>query len=96
LAVPLGIILVWLGYSVGYYGYSRLKGGNNTFVQLVWPGRYQTAAPDQGNFAAGTTQYGPQGSPSNQALTPNPQPGSYQAGGGGGALVNPTNPEGAV
>ena len=48
MAVPVGIVLVWLGYAVGYYGYSRLQHGNNTFVELAWPGRYQKAAPDSG------------------------------------------------
>ena len=100
MAVPLGIVLVWLGYAAGYYGYSRLKGGNNSFVSLVWPGRYNYVAPDgpaPQNFAAGTTQYGAQATPGKStALTPSPQPGSYAAGGGGGTLVNPTNPEGAV
>ena len=48
MAVPFGIVLMWLGYGMGYLGYSRIKGGNNTFMQVFWPGRYQYMAPDSG------------------------------------------------
>lgn len=49
----IGIILAWLGYSVFYYGYDTVTGGNDTFVSLIWPGRYTPTARDGGGSSGG-------------------------------------------
>ena len=106
MAVPFGVVLLWLGYGTAYLGYARLQGSNNTFMQLFWPGKYQDVAPDQpSSQVAGTG-----------ALNPKPLPGAYGSGStaatgtqGPGTLgsppgtgatpaptQNPTNPTGAV
>jgi hypothetical protein len=35
--VAVGMLVVWLGYSVQFYGYTLLKGYDVTFGQLVSP-----------------------------------------------------------
>jgi hypothetical protein len=45
-AVPFGIVLCWLGYSLVYYGYDRIRGGNDGLVSLMYPGRYKPTTPD--------------------------------------------------
>lgn len=42
-----GIVLAWFGYSVMYYGIDLVTGGNEGFMTLVWPGRYQPVPRDQ-------------------------------------------------
>lgn len=44
----LGIVLGLLGYGLAYYGFQRVTGGNNTILQLFWPGKYQIVAKDAG------------------------------------------------
>lgn len=51
MAVPLGIVLLWLGYSIGYYGYNKITGGNDKFINLIYPGRY-TPTPRDGDPGA--------------------------------------------
>lgn len=46
MAVPLGLVLLWLGYSIGYYGYNRITGGNDKFIDLIYPGRYKYVKRD--------------------------------------------------
>lgn len=41
-----GFVVLWLGYATAYYGYNRITGGNDTFVSLIWPGRYTPTARD--------------------------------------------------
>jgi hypothetical protein len=48
-AVPFGIAFLWLGYSVVYYGYNRITGGNDHFVDLIYPGRYHPVTRDNGS-----------------------------------------------
>mgnify|MGYP001549732563 FL=1 len=36
----IGIVLAWFGYAVSYYGLNTLTGGNESFMSLIWPGRY--------------------------------------------------------
>ena len=38
----------WLGYALSYYGYARVKGGQDGFIALLWPGRYQGTTWDSG------------------------------------------------
>ena len=49
MAVPLGIVLVWLGYATVYYGYNRITGGNDKFIDLIYPGRYKPTQRDDGS-----------------------------------------------
>lgn len=48
----LGIALAWLGYSVFYYGYNLITGGNDSFVSLIWPGRYTPTPRDSGSTSS--------------------------------------------
>jgi hypothetical protein len=45
----LGILLAWFGYSLAYYGFDTITGGNDSFLSLVWPGRYQVIPRDGGS-----------------------------------------------
>lgn len=49
----IGIVLMWAGYSVFYYGYNSLTGGNDSFLSLIWPGDYKPTARDSGSTAGG-------------------------------------------
>jgi hypothetical protein len=51
-AVPFGIGFLWLGYSVLYYGYNRITGGNDKFLDLIYPGRYHAVTRDDGSGSA--------------------------------------------
>lgn len=44
--MTVAIAVLWLGYSVTYYGYNRITGGNDTFKSLVWPGAYSPTSRD--------------------------------------------------
>jgi hypothetical protein len=80
--IPVGILAAWFGYSVFYYGLDTVTGGNDTFVSLIWPGKYVVTAKDSGAGAAAPP-------------LPKPgQPGGLAAGVGGpgfakGTLLNP-------
>lgn len=52
MAVPFGIAFLWVGYSVLYYGYNRITGGNDKFVDLIYPGRYHAVTRDDGSGSA--------------------------------------------
>lgn len=52
MAVPFGIGFLWLGYSVLYYGYNRITGGNDKFLDLIYPGRYHAVTRDNGSGGA--------------------------------------------
>lgn len=49
MAVPFGVAFLWLGYSLLYYGYNRITGGNDKFVDLIYPGRYHPVTRDSGS-----------------------------------------------
>jgi hypothetical protein len=51
-AVPFGIGFLWIGYSVLYYGYNRITGGNDKFLDLIYPGRYHAVTRDNGSGGA--------------------------------------------
>ena len=38
---PIGIGVLWLGYSVLVYGWSQLRGANVGLFTLMWPGKYE-------------------------------------------------------
>lgn len=86
MAVPLGILLLWLGYSLGYYGYNRITGGNDKFISLIYPGRWKPVQRD-GGASPGVAGTG--------ALNPAPQPGAFPNA-PSSPTQNPTNPTGAV
>ncbi len=48
-AFSIAIGILWAGYSIGYYGWNRITGGNDTFVSLVRPGRYKPTTRDNGS-----------------------------------------------
>lgn len=35
-----GLALLWLGYSVAYYGVTQIRGNNYGFLDLMLPGRW--------------------------------------------------------
>jgi hypothetical protein len=46
----IGIVFLWFGYGVAYYGFNRITGGNDSFRSLMWPGAYN-ATPRDGQSA---------------------------------------------
>jgi len=80
-----GIVLAWAGYSLFYYGLDQVKGGNNTIMELVWPGRYKVVAKDGGAVANPNGQYGGVGGrePTFNPKTGAANPGTGYAPGGG-------------
>lgn len=58
----IGIVLAWFGYSVFYHGLNTVTGGNESFMSLIWPGRYspvpRDAPKDPGNAGIATTDKG--------------------------------------
>lgn len=73
----IGIVLAWFGYAVSYYGLNILTGGNESFMSLIWPGRYTPVPRDSGSpAAAGAGQVG------GQAPTYNPSTGQSVPGTG--------------
>jgi hypothetical protein len=54
----LGIGIAWFGYSVFYYGFTQVNGGNWGFLDLIIPSRWPGAADiarDDGSHATNTT-----------------------------------------
>lgn len=49
MAAAIGILVLWGGYSVAYYGWNRITGGNDSFKSLVWPGAYTPTTRDNGS-----------------------------------------------
>jgi hypothetical protein len=49
----LGIVGAWLGYAFFFYGLNLVKGGNDGFMSLLWPGKY-TPKPRDGGGLGGT------------------------------------------
>jgi hypothetical protein len=39
-------VLIFAGYQLVVYGLDQVRGGNNGFVDLLWPGRFKTVLPD--------------------------------------------------
>ena len=44
--MTIGIGLLAAGYAIGYYGWNRITGGNDSFASLVWPGKYKPTTRD--------------------------------------------------
>ena len=42
----LGLVMLWFGYWVAYYGFDQIDGGNNSFMSLGIPGKYTNAPKD--------------------------------------------------
>jgi hypothetical protein len=40
--------LVFAGYQLICYGWDQVRGGNNGFFDILWPGRFKNATPDTG------------------------------------------------
>jgi hypothetical protein len=49
-----GLFVVWVGYSLAYYGVDQVRGGNNGLLSLMMPGKYTDQAPDVGAQSPGT------------------------------------------
>lgn len=47
-----GVLLSWFGYSVFYHGLNTITGGNDSFVSLIWPGKYTPTPRDGPNPGA--------------------------------------------
>lgn len=84
-----GILLVWLGYGVFYYGLDQVTGGNDPFLSLVWPGRYGRTPRDGAD-----TGPSPTAGQLNQSGLGAP-PGVVTSGPGAGAVVGQGNPASA-
>jgi hypothetical protein len=44
----IGLGVVWFGYSLAYYGYSQVTGGNWGFWDLTIPGKYDPSVKKDG------------------------------------------------
>lgn len=44
-----GFFVVWIGYSLGYYGVDQVRGGNNGLLSLMIPGKYTNQPTDKGS-----------------------------------------------
>lgn len=80
----IGIVLTWFGYSVFYYGLNVVTGGNDSFLSLVWPGRYTPTPRDQ----PGGGSSGPANAPGAGNLVQ--PPGTYK---GSPTDADPNNPQ---
>lgn len=40
MAGGLGIAVLFMGYSLAFYGLTQVQGGNWGFLDLIWPGRW--------------------------------------------------------
>ena len=58
LMVGIGLGILFMGYWIGAYGWSQIRGCNAGIVDLIIPGRYKGCAPD-GQGAAGGAPVGP-------------------------------------
>ena len=72
--------LLFLGYQLMVYGWSQVQGSNAGFFDILWPGRFKGANPDQtgntyvpggglNNTASGGT-IGASGTPLQNVLPP--------------------------
>lgn len=53
--IPVGLGLVWAGYTVGMWGYCLVRGYNVTFMQLfkpAWPGAAKASGAAVGSAIA--------------------------------------------
>lgn len=82
LAIGFGVF--WIGYSVGYYGWNRITGGNDTFKSLVWPGAYKPTARDGGTAPAASSP-----APSVAGQGTNPSAGGSSGFGGASGAIHP-------
>lgn len=58
-----GIVLAWFGYTVLYYGLDIVTGGNDPFVDLIWPGRYVPTPKDGASSANPSSSGGSSSTP---------------------------------
>ena len=49
--VAIGIVAALGGYTLAYYGYDIITGGNDSLWSLFWPGAYKVTARDGQNPA---------------------------------------------
>jgi hypothetical protein len=68
----IGFVAAWSGYTLGYYGYNRITGGNNTLKQLWWPGAYIAVSRDSGGSGAPAPAAATAAPPPNQPTTAAP------------------------
>lgn len=82
----IGMVVGWLGYSLGFYGWNRITGGNDTFKSLIWPGAYSYTPRDGQGTSTSSTGQGAPPKPPNSSSAPASAglsgPG-YSVGGGG-------------
>ena len=61
----IGFGVVWVGYSLAYYGVTQIRGGNWGLFDLVLPGKFNPAAPnDNPGSTTKPGAYGANGPPS--------------------------------
>lgn len=46
--IAVGILGVLVGYTLAYYGFDTITGGNDSLWSLFWPGRYKVTKRDTG------------------------------------------------
>ena len=46
--ITIGVLAALAGYTLAYYGFDVITGGNDSMWSLVWPGKYKVKARDDG------------------------------------------------
>jgi hypothetical protein len=60
----IGVFVLWLGYSLAFYGTDQIRGGNNGLLSLMIPGKYVEQPRDSAAAGGGTAVTGGPVSPS--------------------------------
>lgn len=82
-----GLFVIWVGYSLAYYGVDQVRHGNNGLLDLMIPGRYKNVPADSSAPAPVASSAGPPGQGGAVATKGNPS---------GTAIIFPTaRPAGA-
>lgn len=90
--LAIGFGIAWLGYAVGYYGWNRITGGNDSFKSLFWPGDYKPTTRDGASSPTApvkpvaATGSAPGASSPTVGMGQNPSGPGYSATGAGGAI----------
>lgn len=45
--VTVGILAALAGYTLTYYGFNLITGGNDSIWSLAWPGKYKVTGRDK-------------------------------------------------
>jgi hypothetical protein len=69
--VTVGILAALAGYTLAYYGFDIITGGNDSLWSVFWPGAYK-ATPRDGGGSTGAGQTSGKSTPFAQPFGSNP------------------------